>query len=134
MLTLQALSSSLNAGAAKGGCLGRGERLLGALRQSVPQNGRDHLHIIEKGALHKVFVRDIPGPGQEYPRVGIPDGPRIIEEYPAQTPFHLEGVSSVLTLRVRPTHMRWHLLCLLPTVLHGEILHDGNIVKTLSAG
>ena len=46
MLTLQALSSSLNAGAAKGGCLGRGEAL-GALRQSVPQNGRVHLHIID---------------------------------------------------------------------------------------
>ena len=46
MLTLQALSSSLNAGAAKGGCLGRGEAS-GALWQSVPQNGRVHLHIID---------------------------------------------------------------------------------------
>ena len=46
MLTLQALSSSLNAGTAKSGCLGRGEAL-GALRQSVPQNSRVHLHIIE---------------------------------------------------------------------------------------
>ena len=26
------------------------ERLLGALRQYVPQNGRVHLHIIERGA------------------------------------------------------------------------------------
>ena len=33
---LQALSSSLNAGAVKGGCLAE-ERLLGALRQSVPR-------------------------------------------------------------------------------------------------
>ena len=28
------------------------ERLLGALRQSVPQNGRVHLHIIDKGTAH----------------------------------------------------------------------------------
>ena len=46
MLTLQALSSSLNAGAAKGGCLGRG-KALGVLRQFVPQNGRVHLHITD---------------------------------------------------------------------------------------
>ena len=44
MLALQALSSSLNAGAAERGCLNRGKA---ALRQSVPQNGRVHLHIIE---------------------------------------------------------------------------------------
>ena len=44
LLSLQALSSCLNSGAAKGGCLGRGEAL-GALRQSVPQNGCVHLHI-----------------------------------------------------------------------------------------
>ena len=55
MLTLQALSSSLNAGAAKGGCLRRGEAL-GALRQSVPQNGRVHLHIIERPFLVNVFL------------------------------------------------------------------------------
>ena len=42
MLSLQALSSSLNAGTAKRGFLGQG-RLLGDLRQSVPQNGRVHL-------------------------------------------------------------------------------------------
>ena len=35
MLTLQALSSSLTAGTARRGCLGRGE-----------QNGRVHLHIL----------------------------------------------------------------------------------------
>ena len=45
MLTLQALSSSLHAGTAKRGCLGRG-KALGDLRQSVPQNGRVHLHVI----------------------------------------------------------------------------------------
>ena len=45
MLTPQALSSSQNAGAEKRGCLGE-ERLLGDLRQSVPQNGRVHLHNI----------------------------------------------------------------------------------------
>ena len=37
MLTLRSLSSSLNAGTAR--------RLLGAIRQSVPQNGRIRLHI-----------------------------------------------------------------------------------------
>ena len=47
MLSLQAHSSSLNAGPAKGGCLER-KRLLGALQQSVPQNGRVHLHILDK--------------------------------------------------------------------------------------
>ena len=47
MLSLQALSSFLNAGPAKGGCLGRGEAP-GRLRQSVPQNGRVRLHILEK--------------------------------------------------------------------------------------
>ena len=41
MLTLQALSSSLNAGAAKGAAWAE-ERLLGALRQSVPQNSCVH--------------------------------------------------------------------------------------------
>ena len=53
MLALQALSSSLNAGTAKRGCLGRGG-LLGALRQSVPQNGRAHLHILETSAPKSV--------------------------------------------------------------------------------
>ena len=48
MLNLQALSSSLNVGTAKRGCLGRGEAL-DDLRQSVPQNGRVHLHIIDPG-------------------------------------------------------------------------------------
>ena len=47
MLRLQALSSSLNASTAKRGCLGRGEAF-GALRQSVPQNGRVHLRIIDR--------------------------------------------------------------------------------------
>ena len=50
VLTLQALSSSLNAGAAKWGCLGRGEAL-GALRQSVPQTGHVHLHKKEKSRV-----------------------------------------------------------------------------------
>ena len=58
MPTLQALSSSLNAGTAKGGCLGRG-KALGDLRQSVPQNGRVHLHIIDprKGQLEPEIKR-----------------------------------------------------------------------------
>ena len=43
MLSLQALLSSPKSGPAKWAK----ERLLGALRQSVPQNGRLHLHIIE---------------------------------------------------------------------------------------
>ena len=42
MLSLQALSSSLNAGTAKRGFLGQG-KALGDLWQSVPQNGRVHL-------------------------------------------------------------------------------------------
>ena len=42
MLTLQALLSSLNAGVQRGASWAE-ERLLGALRQSVPQNGRVHL-------------------------------------------------------------------------------------------
>ena len=46
MPTLQALSSSLNAGAAKRGRLGEENWLLGDLRQSVPQDGCVHLHII----------------------------------------------------------------------------------------
>ena len=46
MLSLQALSSSLNAGTARGAAWAE-ERLLGALRQSVPQNGRVRLHIID---------------------------------------------------------------------------------------
>ena len=49
MLTLQALSSSLNAGTAKRGW--PGPRLLGDLRQSVPQIGRVHLHIIDDGPI-----------------------------------------------------------------------------------
>ena len=44
ILTLQALSSSLSAGTAKRGCLGQGK----AFWQSVPQNDRVHLHILEK--------------------------------------------------------------------------------------
>ena len=48
-----ALSSSLNAATAKASCWAE-ERRLGALRQSVPQNGRVHLHIIEsKGDAKK---------------------------------------------------------------------------------
>ena len=39
MLTLQALSSSLNPGTAKRGCLGQGKPL-GDLWQPVPQNSR----------------------------------------------------------------------------------------------
>ena len=50
MLTLQALSSSLNAGVQRGAAWAE-ERRLGALRQSVPQNGRIHLHIIEFSAV-----------------------------------------------------------------------------------
>ena len=46
LLTLQALSSSLYDGTERRGGLGRG-RLLGDLRQPVPQNGRIHLHIID---------------------------------------------------------------------------------------
>ena len=46
MLTLQALSSSLNASTVKRGCLGRG-KAFGDLRQSVPQNSRVHLHLID---------------------------------------------------------------------------------------
>ena len=47
MPTLQALSSSPNAGTTKGAAWAA-ERLLAALRQSVPQNGRVHLHIIDQ--------------------------------------------------------------------------------------
>ena len=50
MISLQALSSSLHAGTAKRGYLGGGwaeERLLGDLRQSVPQNGHVRLRILE---------------------------------------------------------------------------------------
>ena len=46
MAILQALLSSLNAGTAKRGSLGCG-KALGDLRQSVPQNGRVHLHIVD---------------------------------------------------------------------------------------
>ena len=45
-LTLKALSSSLNAGTAKRGCLGRVEAL-GCLLAICPQNGHAHLHIID---------------------------------------------------------------------------------------
>ena len=34
-------------------------RLLGALRQSVPQNGRVHLHIIEIGSVYDLAARAI---------------------------------------------------------------------------
>ena len=47
MLTLQALSSSLYAGAAKGGCLGQGKAFGCPPAKSVPQNGRVHLHIVD---------------------------------------------------------------------------------------
>ena len=50
MLTLQALSSSLHAGAAKGGCLGRGEAF-GCPLAVCPQNGRVHLHTKEFGEI-----------------------------------------------------------------------------------
>ena len=53
MVTLQALSSSLDAGTAKRDCLGRGEAFGYALRQSVPQNGRVHLHTLDKGTAHQ---------------------------------------------------------------------------------
>ena len=43
MPTLQALSSALNAGLQKGAAWAD----LGVLRQSVPQNGRVHLHSID---------------------------------------------------------------------------------------
>ena len=46
MLTLQALSSSLIASTVKEGLPGP-RRGFGALRQSVPQNGRVHLHITD---------------------------------------------------------------------------------------
>ena len=46
MLTLQALSSSLNAGTAKRDCLGRGEAF-GCPPAVCPPNGRVHLHILE---------------------------------------------------------------------------------------
>ena len=58
ILTLQAVSSSLNAGTAKRGEWAE-ERLSGDLRQSVPQNGRVHLHILElnlSGAFLKIRV------------------------------------------------------------------------------
>ena len=48
MLTLQALSSSLNADTAKRCFLGQG-KAVGDLRQSVPQNGRVHLLGVERG-------------------------------------------------------------------------------------
>ena len=47
MLTLQALLSSLDANSLRGGAAWAEERHLGALRQSVLQNSRVHLHIIE---------------------------------------------------------------------------------------
>ena len=55
MLTLQTLSSSLNADTAKRGCLAE-EMLLSALRQSVPENGCVHVHIIDLGA--KLSISD----------------------------------------------------------------------------
>ena len=48
MLTLQALLSSLNAAPLQRGAAWAEEGLLGALQQSVPPNGRVHLHIIEQ--------------------------------------------------------------------------------------
>ena len=59
MLSLQALSRFLNAGPANGGCLGRGEAP-GCLRQSVPQNGRVHLHIIDTN-LAKIITKQFLG-------------------------------------------------------------------------
>ena len=49
----------------KRGCLGRG-KALGDLRQSVPQNGRVHLHIIEHAL---VLCRGARGHYQKNPRV-----------------------------------------------------------------
>ena len=51
MLTLQALSSSLNAGALQREAALAEERLLGDLRQSVPQNGLVHQHTIDLNVL-----------------------------------------------------------------------------------
>ena len=47
MLALQALSSSLSMPALQREAAWAEERLLGDLRQSVPQNGRVHLRILE---------------------------------------------------------------------------------------
>ena len=55
MLTLQALSSKLNAGTGKGGAAWAEERLLGALRQSVPQTGRPFLN-------YRVYTPSTAGP------------------------------------------------------------------------
>ena len=60
MLSLQALSSSLNAGPAKGGAAWAEERRLGALRQSVPQNGRAHLQVLEIKRLGTPAERNCP--------------------------------------------------------------------------
>ena len=62
MLTLQALSSSLNARTKKRGCLGRG-KLLGDLWQSVPQNGCIHFHIIQQlrfGVFREGVFQEMP--------------------------------------------------------------------------
>ena len=58
VLTLQALWSKLNAGTAAGAVWAEG-RLLGALRQSVPQNGRVHLRIIDFGESLAIPVRGL---------------------------------------------------------------------------
>ena len=52
MLTLQGVSISLHAGTAKRAAWAE-ERLSGALRQSVPQNGRVHLHIVDFSEGHR---------------------------------------------------------------------------------
>ena len=72
MLTLQALSRSLHAGTAKGGCQGRREAFW-ALWQSVPQNGRVHLHIPEWfGAEFSVKWFGFRPESQSYrPKVGV---------------------------------------------------------------
>ena len=54
MLSLQALSSSLNAALQREAAWAE-ERFFGDLRQSVPQNGRVHLHIIEKKCPNDVL-------------------------------------------------------------------------------
>ena len=75
MLTLQALSSSLIAGTAKGGPAWAEERLLGALRQSVPQNGRVHLHITEMGCWRSVPRGFFPGTPHSVGHSLLDEGP-----------------------------------------------------------
>ena len=108
MLSLRALSGSLNAGTAKGGCLGRGEAFGGGggLRRSVPQNGRLHLHIIKllkrhpNGYQHKrvpkcLVFKKIPKFWHcifagAHPRICFP--PKFCSSYPCR----IEGISGSL--------------------------------------